>query len=469
MGAVTQLFERARPFLRYRTSPANVPSAVMAQRGQRFGSKMSPELYRGWSWHSEFLRAGLDFLLNNLERAEWELMPFDVKGPKPDPGLMGRMQELLTLPNPGDSGFAPFIRRAGEDLLVLDALTIEKERKLKGEIAWLWPADGAKVLVDRLWDGDPKRPRYVWHPTPSKEYDRDLLNDDLIYGMIHSRTNDVVGVGFPEILKLVIESELRASMFNARTVSQAAPDGVMDLGENARPEQVDQFRSFFEAEVAGQGLMAFWGGTKGAKFIPFARNNTEMQYMQWLEYQVRKIAAVLQISTQDIQMTADINRATGQVQQQNTESRGVKMVLGVVQDLITTQFCWDRGYGGRRNNIAFRFRAVSDQASLAQAEEKKLTVAGMPIESINQARRDLGWPPIGDPDDPGNPFNSLMANTPLGLVRLDDIPTAREVVMAKAKAAPAATPAGGAKGTSQPKTTTTTKTPKQLTEGSIHA
>lgn len=465
MGAITRAVARARPLLAYRTSPANNPTAVVALRGgQRYAGKSSPQLYRDWSWHSEYLRAGLDFLLNQLERAEWDLVPFDIKGPKPDEGMVGRQREILTQPNPGDASFATFIRKAGEDLLCLDAMTIEKERMLKGEIAYLWASDGANILVDRLWDGDPKRPRYVWHPQPDRSADVSLLNEDLIYGMIHSRSNSPVGVGFPEILKMVIESELRASMFNARSVTQAAPDGIMDLGENARPEQVNTFRSFFESEIAGQGMMGFWGGTKGAKFIPFNRNNHEMQYMEWLEYQVRKIAAVLQISVQDIQLTHDINRATGEVQQQNTESRGVKMVLGVVQDYITSEFCWDRGFGGRRNNIAFRFRAVSDQASLQRAEEKKLTVAGLPIQSINQARRDLGWPPIGDPEDENNPFNSLMANTPLGLVRLIDIPTAREVVMAKAKAAPAA-------GSSSP-TATGAKKPaasKQLTEGSTHA
>jgi hypothetical protein len=123
----------------------------------------------------------------------------------------------------------------------------------------------------------------------------------------------------------------------------------------------------------------------------------------------------------------DVNKSSGEVQQENSDSRGLKTILGKVGDYMTSEFCWDPAWGGARNNIAFRFRLVSDRQSLQMAETHKLTLAGMPSAAINEARRDQGRPPIGDPDDENNPYNQLMANTSQGLVRLEDIPTAREL------------------------------------------
>ena len=75
----------------------------------------------------------------------------------------------------------------------------------------------------------------------------------------------------------------------------------------------------------------------------------------------------------------------------------------------------------------------------------KLTLAGMPYQSINEARRDVGMPPLAPPGYAGdiwaadNPYNQLQANTSQGLVLLGDTMTARE--LAERDAAPAL-PAG---------------------------
>ena len=51
-------------------------------------------------------------------------------------------------------------------------------------------------------------------------------------------------------MSLTIDAELSGANYNARQVQNAAPDGMLDLGEGARPEQVDQFKSYWQAEVA---------------------------------------------------------------------------------------------------------------------------------------------------------------------------------------------------------------------------
>ena len=405
-------------------------AAVASMQRLRRVGKSDAAIYRNWSIASEFVRAAIDIRKGQLETADWDLQPRTPDLPDPDKGLMARIRELLNSPNPGDESFGTFISAVAEDIMVLDAGSIEKERKFKGEILWLWPTDGAFIKVDRFWNGDPKMPRYYFEPQPS--WSVPLLNSDLVYMMIHRRSNLPIGISYLEILKQAIDAELSGSLVNARRVVQNAPEGVMDMGENARIEQVQSFSSFFQSELAGNSVLGFWGGTKGAKFIDFQRRNVDMQFLQWLEFEVRKIAVVFQLSIQDLGNVHDVNRANADVQQENSEDRGLRTLLTRVQDYITAEVCGDAYWGGKANNIAFRFRSATDRQSLAKAQIKKITLAGMPMESINSARIDMGKPPIGDPSDATNPFNKLMADTPLGLVTLDKIPTAWDVTMGKA-------------------------------------
>jgi hypothetical protein len=334
-----------------------------------------------------------------------------------------------------------------EDLLVLDAGVIEKERTLGGKLIYLHGVDAGLIKVSTLWDGSPEETRYWWCPDPLTEIP--FKNRDLVYMMVNPRTYRVVGLAPLETLKQTIDAEIMGSAYNARMVTSAAPDGILDLGEGARQENVDAFKSYWLAEVAGKEAMGFIGGTKNAKFIPFrgaGASNRDMQFLEWQNYLVRKICAVFGLSPQDLGLTFDINRATGDVQQELSEDRGLRPTLGLTQDYLTREIVWDDSYGGRKNNLAFRFIRLNLKESMSKANINKLALAGMPWKSVNEARTDDGREALGDADDESNPFNKLMANTPLGVVLLDEIASAKEV------SSPPPPPQGGQSPGSPPKT-----------------
>jgi hypothetical protein len=196
---------------------------------------------------------------------------------------------------------------------------------------------------------------------------------------------------------------------------------MLDLGEGARPEQVDTFKSYWLSEVAGKGAMAFIGGTRNAKFIPFRANNRDMQFLEWQIYLVRKISAVFGLSPQDLGLTFDVNRSSGEVQQENTNDRGIRPLLSLLQDYFTREIVWDQGFGGPANNLAFRFTKLNLRETLGQAQVTKIQLAGMPWLSVNETRKQQGLEPWG-PE-----FDEPMVVTPTGAVRLSQVPTAQEV------------------------------------------
>jgi len=423
MGVISNLFTRS-----YKTSPKNYPAGtggglVFQERGKV--QKSTSALFRNWAEHSEWIRAAISIRKSQISSAEWDIVPFNSEGTT-DKGLQDELRQRFITPNNAVESFRSWVEPIIEDILVLDAGVIEKERTLGGSLYALHAVDGARVKISANWDGtDPNEARYWWAPTPT--YDVPFTNEDMVYIMANPRTYSVMGLSPLETLKQTIDAELTGSQYNRRQVEQAAPDGLFDLGEGARPDQVEAFQSYWRSEIAGRGALAFLGGTKNAKFIPFRASNRDMQYDEWLKYLVRKICAVYLISPQDIGLTFDINRATSETQAQQSEDQGLRPLLALVQDYFTREIVWDQSYGGSQNNLAFRFTRLNIKESMSKANINKLALAGMPWKPVNEARLDEGRLPLGDPHDPENPYNKLMANTSLGVVTIDEVASAKDV------------------------------------------
>lgn len=446
MSLMRDLVRTARPLLQKRqTSPRRLPAAGLAvvfQNTDRFHQgKQNVQLFRHWAEHSEWVRAAINIRKKQVSQADWAIVPIDYTKPFNE-RLAEELTERLRSPNPVSNSWRSFIEPVIEDFLVLDAGCIEKEFDLGNRPALLWAVDGAQIQVSTIWDGDPKEHRYLWkpdHQVRARLYDREL-----IYIMDNPATYRVVGLSPLETLKKTIDSELGSSSYNDRQMRAPTPDGMLDLGENARPEQVDGFKNFWRAEVAGQGALAIIGGTKNARFVNFRQTNRDAQFMEWQEYLIRKIAAVFMLSPMDLMLERDVNRSTGEQQRENTDDRGLKPLLGTFAGYITREFVWDESFGGPANNMQFTFTALNLRESLNRAQINRYATGNLSWKTINEARQGDGLPPLGDPRDEANPYNQLLVNTSGGLATVADVPTAREYLDSKQKS-DAPPPGGGQK------------------------
>lgn len=438
--------------LTQQTTPRKVQGSVVSVSGNDWGNtktlngkvgKQNVLLYRNWAEHSEWVRTAINIRRTQVSSADWDIVKYDSTQPASET-LAKQIKQTFTMPNPRNDSFRSFMEPVVEDILVLDAGCIENVRSLRGQVVQMFPVDGATIRVSNTWDGsEPDEPRYFWYPDWQER--ARLKTQDLVYIMANPRTYSVVGLSPLETLKLAVDSELQGAEYNRRQVTNAAPDGVLDLGEGARPEDVDRFKSYWSAEVAGKGVLGFIGNTKGAQFIKFRENNRDMQFLEWQEYLVRKIAAVFGLSPQDLSLTTDVNRSTSETQSQNTEDRGLRPLMALIQDYLTREIVWDDGFGGPENNLAFRFTALNLKETKQKAEINKLALAGMPWKSVNEARIDDGRAPLGAE------YDKLLAMSPQGVVDPADAPTAQDMVDSK-KPAPgvSASPARASGGASRP-------------------
>ena len=427
MGILVDLSRRASPSTVLKPDSSSRAAIAVTDRG-RVG-KTNAAMYRNWAEHSEWVRSAINLRKSQVSSAEWGIVPYDPDEASVNLTAQARLTELFDQPNAKWDSFRGFIEPIVEDILVLDAGVIEKVRNVGNQVVELWGVDGATIKVNAFWDGDPGEARYYWYPDYQER--ARFTNDELLYIMANPATYRVIGLSPLETLKMTVDAELVSSEYNRRQVTEAAPDGILNIGEGARPEDVERFKSYWSAEVTGKGAMAIIGGTKAPSFIGFRPNNRDMQFNEWQTYLVRKIAAVFGLSPQDLGITFDINRATGEVQQQMSEDRGLRPLMSLIQDYLTREIVWDPMFGGKANGLAFRFTALNLKESKAKADINKLALAGTPWKTLNEARIDDGREPLGPEGD------ELIMVTPTGAVRLADVPTAREVFEAQNAPKPA--------------------------------
>jgi len=442
-GLVAAPAQDQRPAQPKRTGPGIIYTTIPE-------AKKDVRLYRRWADVNEWIRAAINHRKTQIANAPWDVVPIDPDGDY-DAEMQLAIISLLSHPNSKTDSFRSMIEPVLEDMLVLDAGSIEVVRNLRGVPVQLWVVDGATIRVSRTWDGDPTDFRYFWYPL--NRYGASLLDQDLIYVMANPSSHRVLGLSPLETLREAIDAEIAAARFNKGQVLQSPPQGIIDLGENASVENIDQFSRYWRAEIAGVKATAVVGGTKNMRFHPFGQSNKDMQFLQWQSYLIRKIAAVFQISPQDLGVLFDVNRANAQAQADLSEDRGIKPLIGLFEshlnrevvgefqrtiakekhwrgeiDQATLRMSFALSYLDAREhpalfkqnaaanvlNLQFKFKVPSGRSGRVRADMHKIELSGIPYHAINEVREEELKNPVEGGDE-------IIVVTPLGPIRLTAI------------------------------------------------
>jgi len=398
-----------------KATPSLVPDAGPYARGA-YGlntvTKMSTEQLRRWSRHNPWIRAAVNLRRQQISRAKWDIVTTDA-GDIADPRTVQKLRDLLRRPNPRGDSWRSFIEPVIEDILVLDQGAIEVEKKVGSRvgadpIAYLWNKDAARIAFDTTWDGrDESKPRYYELDGAGKQV-ATYKNDELVVIIANPVTYSPIGLSPLEVLAETITADLDAAAYNAKAVSQAAPPGVLHLGEGVRPDQVDSFKAYWEAEVAGKSQIAITGGGKGMQWLPLAASNRDMQFMEWQVYLARKICAVFAVQPQDIGISFDINKSTAETNAAFTYDNGIVPLAELIAEYLTREVVarYDR-------DLRFVFTEIGRTAQQTIAEYNKMALGGLPWLRINDALRERGQDGIGQIGD------QILFQTPKGYVPSD--------------------------------------------------
>ena len=360
-------------------------------------AKRSTQQLRRWSRTNPWIRAAINLRRTQISQAKWDIIGIDSET-NPNAKKIAQIKELLRRPNQRMDSWRSLMEPVIEDILVLDQGVIEVEATNGGRIgsynrpvASLHAKDASKIVFDSGWDGtDPNAPRYYEFAEDGREIAR-YLNHELLVIISNPVTYTPLGLSPLEVLAETIEADLAAAAYNAKAVMAAAPPGVLHLGEGVRADQVDAFRAYWDAEIAGRSQIAITGGGKGMQWMPLASSNRDMQFMEWQVYLARKICAVFAVQPQDIGIGFDMNRSSSQVAAKFTQDNGIKPLMELIAEFMTREIVWRYD-----ENLRFSFIGMGMQDQAEMADYYKASLAGLPWLRLNDALRERGQDGIGD-------------------------------------------------------------------------
>lgn len=264
-----------------------------------------------------------------------------------------KIKALLNNPDPwftDTTSWSQLIRGILFDLVALDRGVILKLRDENGKLRGLMPLDGPSIrpLINEFGFYDEDK-AYVQVTEKGGTVQAYLSKNDVIIMKMHPVTDmRYFGYGLSPMETLftaaLSDIYIDKGQLDFYRKGGSIPEGFLAIEP---PTSRDGMISHMDQEVIEymqrhlQAIMAgdytqfpiFSGGK--VTYTDFKGKRRDMQYKELADYMARKICAVLQVSPQDVGIIADVNRSSGEVQQELTKSKGLLPLMTAISEYIT--------------------------------------------------------------------------------------------------------------------------------------
>jgi hypothetical protein len=413
MGFLDSLF-KGKPFTRNRGRRAHDPvretrpypqimQLGLRNNHQKYLYKPTPRNLRYFS-HAPFARRAINAIKNPIKMLEWEIVPDDGIDLNSE---LEKQIELATVcfrhPNNDDS-FMTFIEQITEDYLIGASAT---ELQLGGDAnrpLWMYPVDGLSIQIFPAWTGQKNEPRYAQVVGYGTAFGggvvAELRNDELMYIRPNGSTATPFGFGPLEIAFNTINNILGVAEFAGRVASNQRPSILIDLGEGADRDYLNEFRAYWINEIEGMGKVPIVGmggqgrsdekSKRGADIKRLFPEGDSGMYLEYQQFLLRTLAAAFDLSPQNLGIEADVNRNTSEVAEDRDWNQAIKPTAIHLQEHLTREVLHGKlGF----SLLGFRFKGLEREDELANAQIYKLRYEGNAI-TPNEYRERLGEPPI---------------------------------------------------------------------------
>lgn len=340
-------------------------------------------------------------------------------------------QMILTCGDPSvqeHPNFEYFTRVFMRDSLTYDQGCAEILADAMGRPAAWIPVDASTIrrrqpTAKQIANGYRRLPQFVQtiegRETARWDYDEFLF-------FIRRGTTDInrYGYGYSEIEQMVraIISFMNAEDYNsANFTSGIHAQGILLLMSQMSPEKFNRLDDRLREMMTGprnahryilQQLDAAEGVKEDLKHIPLSYNNRDMEYMQWLNYNIKILCAAYQMDPAELGMVFGNEGQTNSLSTQGpaeriaaSKERGLRPLLRQYEHMLNTRIV------GRINpDFRLRFGGFDTLDPLKQADldYKRCTT----YMSINELRAEKDLPLIPNPlfDIPGGAAIMGMVN-----------------------------------------------------------
>lgn len=311
--------------------------------------------------------------------------------------------------------FDRFLRKITRDSLELDALTFEKVKSFKGEVAELWAVDAGTIELvvnnpvgeGTLYELPVYRPETKSGQKNIGEIDyvqkingtvvAEYTEDDLAYGIRNPRTDirfTDFGMSELETLIEVVTGIVNGVRYNTSYFSHShLPQGVLEMVGKYKDKHLEGFKRHWKNLTTGAPgkwsvpVMALEDG-QGFKFTPFKNSNKDMEFNEFLEFLFNIACAVFQIDPNEVGFKSWTS-GSGMNQSDNTsvkidesKDKGFVPLMTFLSDLFNEEVVDEID-----PEFVFEWVGVDEEDEDKKLERQK-TQLEMGKKTVNEIRRE---------------------------------------------------------------------------------
>jgi len=355
-------------------------------------------MLRNLADNCDLLRVGIETCKDQVESLEWGIGPKKKLNMKPadlraatqkQQANIDKAYALLTYPDLVNGlSWKRWIRKVMEDMIILDAPSIEVIRTRGGDIARLKVVDGATIIPKIDINGD--RPQ-----TPDPAYQQvlygmpaiNLTTDQLLYLPRNPRANHVYGYSYVEQIVTTVDIAIRRQLYMLGFFTEGnIPETAFGCPEGWTAEQVAEFQAYWDSLFEGDQNAKRKGRFIPGGITPFQLKSPELkaEVDEWL---ARVIMYVL--SLPPTPFTKETNRATAETVQQASKSEGLAPRKNYVKELMDTIIQRYMGF----TEIEFQWIDEDAIAPLEKAQVNQIYLQAKVLDP-DEVREELGRDPL---------------------------------------------------------------------------
>ncbi|MBN2002807.1 MAG: phage portal protein [Anaerolineae bacterium] len=360
-----------------RARSAFLPPMVVNQeatvRGNDVPAMRNVALLRSVADQVNVIRAAI-----NAKKRQIAQLQIEVTGPSE--ARCAELMTLLTQPVPGLS-WRQWLGKVLEDVLVLDAGAVYVWQRRGGALYGLLPIDGSTIRP--LGNGlIPTPPAPAYEQWIGGVRYAQLTTQELQYAVMNPRTHSLYGFSPTEAVLHTASIVLgRLEGAGDALDDSNVPAFFGEVPEGWQPDQIKTWQEYWDAVTKQQTHRGVWGPAGAdVKFPP--RVEIDTKFDVWL---TQLVLAIFEVQPQELGLTADVNRATGEVQEQITQRRSVKPLAALVAEMVNGAFAATGNEGYELTFPELLKRSRDEIRSDAQ------TYVPMGVISAQEIREELGY------------------------------------------------------------------------------
>lgn len=340
-------------------------------------------------------RACINRRVRQITSLDWDIAPVDDLKADSYATEIKLIKEFFKSPAGHNTKFRRFVSTLIEDLLVIDAIALEKQKTYKGDLLYLLPVDPSTIVLRVTKQGGtpiPPEPAYAQYI--NGEEVAVFTTNEMMYESLNARSYNPYGLAPLESLLIQVQSALYGSLYNFSYFKEGnVPEGFITLPEDvaSSPEQVREWQEHFDALLAGD--VRYQRRLKilpeGSEYTP-AKKPEDMSFEKFEMWLLQQTCAVFDVQPQDIGITYQVNKATAEEQTDIGKSRGLYPLTNFLKELFDEIIQKELGY----TELEFVWNNLNpvDRKEEVEIADKEIRIGAL---SVDEYRQEKGLDPIG--------------------------------------------------------------------------